>query len=309
MKLAFLGLGKMGFRMAKKLVLSGHTVVAWNRSPQPLQDLQTEVQNAKNLIPASSVKEALEKLESPKIVWLMLPAGEATETILQEVLQFINPGDIVIDGGNSNYKDTQRRFEQLGQRGIKFLGIGVSGGIIAVKEGYPLMVGGDRSAYETIIPMLNDLAVPHGGHEYFGTGGAGHFVKMVHNGIEYGMMQAIGEGFEVLEKSSYNFDLVNVANLWQKGTIVSSFLIDRAKDALVKDPKLSQLEGVIAASGEADWTIEAAKEEQVDVPIIEGSLTYRKESQTNPKIQNSFTAKMVSALRHEFGGHEVKKKE
>ncbi|HEX8966156.1 MAG TPA: decarboxylating 6-phosphogluconate dehydrogenase [Patescibacteria group bacterium] len=309
MKLAFLGLGKMGSRMAKKLVLAGHTVVAWNRSPQPLQDLQTEVQNAANLVVASSVKEALEKLESPKIVWLMLPAGNATETILQEVLTYVNPGDIVIDGGNSNYKDTQRRFEQLSQRQIKFLGIGVSGGIIAVKEGYPLMVGGDKSAYETITPILNDLAIPHGGHEYFGIGGAGHFVKMVHNGIEYGMMQAIGEGFEVLEKSAYNFDLVSVANLWQKGTIVSSFLIDRAKDALVKDPKLSQLTGVIAASGEADWTIEAAKEENVSVPIIEGSLDYRKESQSDAKIQNSFTAKMVSALRHEFGGHEVKKKE
>ncbi len=309
MQLAFLGLGKMGSRMAKKLILAGHTVVAWNRSPQPLQDLQTEVQNNANLIPASTVKDAIEKLESPKIIWLMLPAGDATETILQEVLTYVNPGDIVIDGGNSNYKDTQRRFEQLSQRQIEFLGIGVSGGIIAVKEGYPLMVGGDRSAYETISPILNDLAVPHGGHAYFGTGGAGHFVKMVHNGIEYGMMQAIGEGFEVLEKSTYNFDLVSVANLWQKGTIVSSFLIDRAKDALEKDPKLSQLTGIIAASGEADWTIEAAKAENVSVPIIEGSLEYRKESQTDEKIQNSFTAKMVSALRHEFGGHEVKKKE
>jgi len=308
MHLAFLGLGKMGSRMAKKLVMMGHTVVAWNRSQQPLLDVQTAVSNATNLILASSIQEAIGRLPSPKIVWLMLPAGKATESILTEVISSVSPSDIVIDGGNSYYKDTQRRFTLLANKGIRFLGIGVSGGIIAAKEGYPLMVGGDKNAYEEVTPLLDDLAKPHGGHAYFGTGGAGHFVKMVHNGIEYGMMQAIGEGFDVLAKSCYPFDLLQVARLWQKGTIVSSFLIDRAKDALEKNGTLSDIEGIIAASGEADWTVEAAKEEHVRIPIIEGSLTYRKLSQTDAHIQHSFTAKMVSALRHEFGGHEVKKK-
>jgi 6-phosphogluconate dehydrogenase len=171
------------------------------------------------------------------------------------------------------------------------------------------MVGGDKSAYETIMPLLDSLAKPNGGHAYFGTGGAGHFVKMVHNGIEYGMMQAIGEGFGVLEKSEYQFDLLEVAKLWQKGTIVSSFLIDRAKDALEKDKKLSDIEGVIASTGEAEWTVNAAKQESVPVPVIEESLEFRRQSQTDMAIQNSFAAKMVAALRREFGGHDVKKKD
>lgn len=308
MKLGFIGLGKMGSRMSSKLILEGHDTIVWNRSPEPVESLKQEVSNSPHISVSSSVEELIKNLESPKIVWSMLPSGDVTENTMQEIGKFVSAGDIVIDGANSHFTDTQRRFEMFKAKGIKFLGIGVSGGIIAVKEGYPLMVGGDKSAYDYIKPLLDCLAKPNGGHEYFGTGGAGHFVKMVHNGIEYGMMQAIGEGFGVLDKSSYNLDLLSVAKLWQKGTIISSFLIDRAKDALEKDPKLTDIEGIIAATGEAEWTIQEGEKENVPVPVIKESLEFRKKSQTDTPTQNSFAAKMVAALRHEFGGHKVVKK-
>lgn len=311
MKLGFLGLGKMGSRMAKKLLKDGHDVVVWNRSKEPVEKLLEEykAETYKGKIEtAETVEELVSKTEAPRAIWTMLPAGDATETQLGEVAKYLEKNDILIDGGNANWKDTQRRFEEFTQKGIRFLGIGVSGGVLAEKNGFPLMVGGDKSAYEEIVPILDTFAYPHGGHTYLGLGGAGHFVKMVHNGVEYGMMQAIGEGFEVLEKSPFNLDLLQVGEIWQKGSIVSSFLIDRAVDALKKDKSLANLAGPIAENGEAKWTLDAAKEEGVAVTVIEDSLKYRWDSQTDEKIQNSYTAKMVSALRFEFGGHEIKKK-
>lgn len=233
--------------------------------------------------------------------------GGATESVLNEVSQYLSSGDILIDGGNANFKDTERRSDVLSAKGIRFLGIGVSGGVHAIENGYPMMVGGNESAYKEIIPILDVLAEPRGGHAYFGGGGAGHFVKMVHNGIEYGMMQAIGEGFGVLEKSPYNLDLLEVAKLWQKSTIVSGFLIDRVRDTLEKDTTLSEIDGRIAASGEGEWTVAQGKEEGVPVENIEQALNFRIRSQTDEKIQSSYAAKMVNALRHEFGGHVVKR--
>lgn len=310
MKLAILGMGKMGSRIAKKLLLGGHDVVVWNRSQPSVDELLAQLlpEERQHCAVAASIKEAIESLEETRVIWVMLPAGEPTQAVLDEVIKWVKPQDIVIDGGNAYYKDTERRYQACKAQDVRFLGIGVSGGIIAVREGYPQMVGGDQSAYEYVKPILNTLATPHGGHEYFGEGGAGHFVKMVHNGVEYGIMQSLGEGFEVLEKAPYSFDLLKVAKLYQKGTLVSGFMLDRAVDALTTDPTLSDIVGKIAESGEAKWTIEEAKAEGVDVPIIEGSLEYRKRSQTNEKIQNSFTAKMVAALRNAFGGHEVVKK-
>ncbi len=294
MKLGFLGLGKMGARMVLKLKKEGHEVLAWNRSDHELKSVE-------------SVEELVKSLKQPRVVWSMLPAGEATEEILKEVSEFVSKEDIVIDGGNSNFKDTQTRFETARQTGIRFLGIGVSGGVIAATEGYPMMVGGDKSAYEFIRPILDSLAKPNGGHEYFGTGGAGHFVKMIHNGMEYGIMQSLGEGFGIMEKSPYNLDLQKVAKLYQKGTLVSGFMLDRAVEALEKDPKLSNIVGIISESGEAKWTVAQAKEESVDVEIIERSLEFRKRSKMDEKIQKSFSARMVAALRNAFGGHEMKK--
>jgi 6-phosphogluconate dehydrogenase len=295
MKLGFVGLGKMGSRMVLKLRKEGHEVVAWTRSDHELKNVE-------------SVEKLIKNLEAPRIIWSMLPAGSPTENILNEVSKLVQVDDIVIDGGNSNFKDNQRRYEEFKNKGIRFLGIGVSGGIIAATKGYPMMVGGDKSAYEYIIPILNSLSKPKGGHEYFGTGGAGHFVKMIHNGIEYGIMQSLGEGFGILEKSPYNLDLLKVAKLYQKGTLVSGFMLDRTVEVLSDPSILQSIEGKIAESGEAKWTVVQAKEEGVDVEIIQRSLEFRRRSQTDQKIQKSFSARMVAALRNAFGGHEVKKK-
>ena len=295
MKLGFIGLGKMGARMAQKLISEHHEVIAWNRSDHELKNVD-------------SVEKLVKSLKIPRVIWSMLPSGEATEKVLKEISKFVSKNDIVIDGGNSNFKDTQRRFEDFKKKGIRFLGIGVSGGIIAATEGYPMMVGGDKSAYEYIKPILNSLSKPKGGHEYFGIGGAGHFVKMVHNGMEYGIMQSLGEGFGVLEKSPYDLNLQKVAQLYQKGTLVCGFMLDRALEALRNDPKLSKIVGIIAESGEAKWTVEQAKEEGVDVEIIARSLEFRRRSQKDEKIQKSFSARMVAALRQAFGAHEIRKK-
>lgn len=310
MQLGFIGLGKMGTRMVEKLVSDNHVVIGWNRSPEIVEQFQLLLSDKKlsdRFIAAKDIQSLLQGLTAPRIVWIMVPS-KATDEMLAELDAVLQEGDIVIDGGNSFYKDTQRRSEELSAKGIQFLGIGVSGGVIAPETGYPLMVGGSEEAYQTIQPLLDTLSKPHGGHAYFGKGGAGHFVKMVHNGIEYGMMQAIGEGFGVLDKSPYELDLVKVAENWQKGTIVSSFLIDRARDALVKDPRLSSIQGEIDATGEGEWTINQAKEEGVPVENIAQSLDFRRRSKTDSTVSSSFAARMVAALRFEFGGHSVKKK-
>jgi len=295
MKIGFIGLGRMGSRMVNKLRKEGHEVVAWNRSDHELKNVET-------------IEKLIKSLEKSSVVWLMVSAGSATQTILDELEKFLERGDIIIDGGNSHFKDTERRFKDFKTKGIKFLGVGVSGGIIAAEQGYPLMVGGDKSAYEFIEPILDSLSKPNGGHDYFGEGGAGHFVKMIHNGIEYGIMQSLGEGFGALDKAPYKLDLLKVAKLWQKGTLVSGFMLDRVSEVLSKDSILSSIEGYIEESGEGVWAVEQAKEEGVPIEIIEKSLEFRRKSQKDPSVQNSFAAKMVSGLRSAFGGHEVKKK-
>lgn len=320
MRIGFLGLGKMGKRIVAKLLEDGHEVVVWNRSYETSVEFEKEQKN--NVILASKarpgsdseqarmtivkeIKDFAQLLAGQKIFWVMLPAGEATESALGQLDSLVVEGDTIIDGGNSFYKDTQKWYKHFEKMHVGFLGIGVSGGILAAENGFPLMVGGDRKSFEKIRPLLETLSHPRGGYDYFGSGGAGHFVKMVHNGVEYGMMQSIGEGFGVLEKSQYGLDLEKVANIWTKNTIVAGFLMDRAKDALQKDPKLEKIIGEIDATGEALWTIGAAKEEQVPVGVIEQSLAFRKKSKTDKKIAHSTAAKMVAALRHEFGGHKV----
>src|SRR3989344_2408504 len=322
MKLGFIGLGRMGSNMVIKLLNEGHEVVVWNRTRGRAEELKSQIsgnQTRNDLAGsdrkvrtsfeiADSIENLASKLKPPRVVWSMLPAGEATQEILDEVEKYVDKDDIVIDGGNSKYTDTQRRFEEFSKRQIRFLGIGVSGGVIAAVEGYPLMAGGDRSAYDAIKPILDSLAKPKGGHEYFGQGGAGHFVKMVHNGIEYGVMQSIGEGFGVLEKSPYNLDLLKVARLYQKGTLVSGFMMQRTIEALEKDPKLASIEGYIEESGEGRWTVEQAKRLKVPIGIIEKSLEFRTQSRKDKKVSSSFAARLVAALRQAFGGHEVRNK-
>ena len=311
MQLGFIGLGRMGNRMVTKLLEGGHEVVIWNRTEEKVVALRTQVSGLRiqgKLIAADSIDDLVKKLDPPRIIWSMLPSGDPTEQTLSEISKYIEKDDIVIDGGNAHYPDTQRRFEEFTKKGIRFLGIGVSGGVIAARDGYPLMVGGDRSAYDHIKPILDTLSKPAGGHEYFGEDGAGHFVKMVHNGIEYGYMQSIGEGFGVLEKSPYNLDLVKVARLYTKGTLLSGFMMDRTVESLEKDPKLEQLDGVIDASGEGEWTINEGKKLGVPIDVIEESFEFRKKSKTDKNISSSFAARLVAALRQAFGGHEVKKK-
>ncbi len=309
MQLGIIGLGKMGGRMAEKLLREGHQLSVWNRSPEPREQLKAKFPGNNNLHTTETIAELVQSMPEPRTVLLMLPAGEATETSLAEVLRLATKNDIVIDAGNSYYKDTERHYQECTQKGIRFLGIGVSGGIIAVRDGYPLMVGGDQSAYEHARPILDSLAKPHGGHEYFGTGGAGHFVKMIHNGIEYPFMQALGEGFGILANSSYNFDLVKIAKLYQKGTLVSGFMLDRTVESLENDPKLETIQGVIgSASGETIWTIEEANKHNLPVESIEQAQSFRVRSQTDKHIQESFAARLVGALRVAFGGHPVKKK-
>src|ERR1035437_9793859 len=233
MKIGILGLGKMGSRIAIKLHHEKHEVFVWNRTPKEILGVQS----------VKTIKELVSKLSKPRIFWIMLPSGEPTQTAIDELSKYLQKGDIVVDGGNANFKDTEARFRKFKKIGIEFLGIGVSGGIIAAKNGYPLMVGGSRKAYLKIKPILDSLSIPNGGHAYFGEGGAGHFVKMVHNAIEYGYMQSISEGFAVLEKSNYKFDLERIANLYRKNTLISGFMMDRAAEVLQKDPKLENLTG------------------------------------------------------------------
>lgn len=310
MKVGFIGLGRMGANMVKK-ILNDHEVTVWNRSPNGIEDLKSKLSESqlKNLKVAKSIEDLVKSLDKPRVIWSMVLIGEPTQQVLAEATKWVEKEDIVIDGGNAFYKDTQKRYEQFREKDIRFLGIGVSGGIISATKGYPTMAGGNKNAYEHIKPILDSLGKPYGGHEYFGEGGAGHFVKMVHNGIEYGIMQSLGEGFDVLENAPYKFDLLKIGKLYQKGTLVSGFMLDRAVEVLEGgDPHLEQITGVIDANGEAEWTIQQAKEEGISVEIIEHTLDYRTRSQTDKKIQSSYTAKMIAALRRAFGAHGVKKK-
>ncbi len=296
----------------EKFLREGHDVAAWNRSKDVLDQLKIEKGDyivKRKLQISYSIQGLRDLLLKPRIFWLMVPAGEATENVINEVVNIAEPGDIIIDGGNAHFKDTQRHFDTLTPKGIKFLGIGVSGGVRGLEDGFCIMAGGNREGYEYICPALDSLVKPEGGYNYFGTGGAGHFVKMVHNGIEYGMMQALGEGFGVLEKSPYSLNLQDVGNIYQRGSIVRSFLLDMAVNAFREDPGFINIEGFISATGEAKWTVEQAKAENVPVDVIAKSLEFRERSQFDKAVRETFAAKLVAALRNQFGGHEVKKVE
>lgn len=305
MLVGFLGLGKMGSRIVEKLIAGGHEVVVWNRSYETTEEF---LRSHKNVTAVREIADFATLQNKPHVFWSMVLFGKPTDQVLLELSNITTKGDVIVDGANSFYKDTEKRFEKFEKLGIHFLGIGVSGGIIAPVNGFPLMVGGSKTGYKKITPILDTLSKPHGGHVYFGKGGAGHFVKMIHNGVEYGQMQAIGEGFGILDKGPYRLDLGKVADLWTRGTIVSGFLLERARDALQKDPKLKKTVGFIEENGEARWTIQLAKKLQVPLQVIADSLKFRQKSQKSKTVQESFAARMVAALRHEFGGHAVKEK-
>lgn len=293
--IGYIGLGKMGKGMAERLLEKGWDVVAYNTSPAPIVALEEL-----GAMPVYTLEELTSKLTLPRLVWLMVPHG-AVDNVLAELTPLLQKGDVVIDGGNSFYKDSMRRGAELAKKGIHFMDSGTSGGPRGAREGACTMVGGNKNIFEQYEILFKDISVPNG-YMYMGEVGAGHFVKMVHNGIEYGMMQAISEGFEVLKKSGFKLNLARVADLYNHQSVIESRLVGWAKSAFeVYGDDLEKISGKVSHSGEGLWTVQTAKELGVPVPIIEGSLKFREASQNNP----SYTGQVVSALRNQFGGHNV----
>lgn len=299
MELAILGLGRMGGNMAVRLMKGGHRVVVWNRTKSKIDEhVALGMQGAYEM---SDLPKVLK--QSPRIVWCMLPAGQTTDDAIDKISPLLAPGDIIVDGANSRWTDDKRRAPKLTAMGLKYMDAGVSGGVWGLTEGYSIMVGGDAETFAYVEPIFKTLAPATGNYGLMGTHGAGHFVKMVHNGIEYGMMQAYGEGYEILKKSEYSPDLLQVSKVWQAGSVVRSWLLDLAVDAFSKHGnELSDIKGWVADSGEGRWTVEAAMAEDVPAPIITTSLIMRFVSRQD----ESFSAQVLAALRNEFGGHEVK---
>jgi 6-phosphogluconate dehydrogenase len=286
----------MGANMVRRLVQSGeHRAVAGNRSPGPVDELTSEGAEG-----AYSMEELVEKLTTPRVIWVMVPSGDVTEQTLLKFADMMDEGDILIDGGNSYFRDSVRRAEMLRERGLRFLDAGTSGGVWGLQVGYCLMVGGDSGAYEHVEPALKTLA-PENGYAYLGEAGAGHFTKMIHNGIEYGMMQAYAEGFEILEKSQYDFDLRAISSLWNQGSVVRSWLLELAESAFERDGHLDSIRGYAEDSGEGRWTILEAINEDVPAHVISASLFARFSSRQD----DSFAMKVIAALRGEFGGHAI----
>jgi 6-phosphogluconate dehydrogenase len=278
----------MGGNMAERLLRHGHEVETYART-DPARTV-------------TSLEELAGKLEAPRVVWLMVPAGDATEGAYGTLLGLLEPGDVLVDGGNSNFRDSQRRARGAAEKGIRFLDAGVSGGIWGLEGGYCVMVGGEPDAFAVIEPLCRDLTDP-GGYAHVGAAGAGHFVKMVHNGIEYGMMQSFAEGFEIMNASEFELDLRQLAALWQHGSVVRSWLLELLERALADDPKLDEIKGYVQDSGEGRWTVFSAIDEDVPAPVITLSLFARFASRQD----ESFAAKVNAALRNQFGGHTVKR--
>jgi 6-phosphogluconate dehydrogenase len=298
MKLGLVGLGKMGYNLGLNFMDHGHEIVAYDINKEAVDRLVADGATG-----AYSLKEMAEKLENPKIVWLMVPAG-LVDDVLNDLVPLLSEGDIVIEAGNSNYKKSLQRYEALKAKGIALIDAGTSGGVSGARHGACYMIGGDKKAFSLVEPLFKDTAVENGYH-FTGQPGGGHFLKMVHNGIEYGMMAAIAEGFEVLEKSEFDFDYEKVARVWNHGSVIRSWLMELTENAFSKDPKLESIRGVMHSSGEGKWTVETALDLQVPTPVIALSLMMRYRSLE----EDTFTGKVVAALRNEFGGHEVVKKE
>ncbi|RMD71620.1 MAG: decarboxylating 6-phosphogluconate dehydrogenase [Gammaproteobacteria bacterium] len=300
MGMAFIGLGKMGGNMARRLCRAGLQVVGYNRSPGIVHQLAQE----EGMIPAFSPAEAVEKLSPPRVVWLMLPAGSITEQMIETLAPLLDPGDILVDGGNAYYKDSLRRGTRLLDAGIDFVDAGVSGGIWGLKEGYCLMVGGEARAVKVLEPYLKALApAPDRGWAHVGPLGAGHFTKMVHNGIEYGMMQSLAEGLALLRgKEMFALDLAQIAELWRHGSVVRSWLLDLTASALREDAALKDIAPYVADSGEGRWTVMEAIEQGQALPDIALALFMRFASQD----QEGYAYRLLAKMRQAFGGHEVK---
>lgn len=298
MKIGLIGLGKMGMNMVQRLRNGGHDIVAYARTAATVKTAE-----GKGAIGASSLEDVAAKLEAPRIIWLMVPAGKATEDNINSLSEILESGDILIDGGNSMYKDSIRRAESLKKKNISFMDAGTSGGIWGLKIGYCMMIGGEKNIFDKVEPIFKTLA-PENGYAHVGPHGSGHFVKMVHNGIEYAMLQSYAEGFEILHaKDEFSLDLKGIADLWNHGSVIRSWMLELAENAFSADPGLSSIRGYVEDSGEGRWTVAQAIEADVPAPVITLSLIQRLRSRQD----ESFSAKVIAALRNEFGGHAVKK--
>ncbi len=297
MDIAIVGLGRMGGNMARRLLQDGHRVVAHNRSREPIDELAAE-----GAVAAYELEDVVSQLEAPRAIWLMVPAGPPVDQQIAALVPLLDKGDIIIDGGNSRYTDTITRHDHLKEKGIHFLDAGTSGGVWGLQVGYCLMVGGPDEAVKVVEPAFKSLA-PDGGYMHIGPSGSGHFVKMIHNGIEYGMMQAYAEGFEILEKSRYDIDLRAVSDLWMHGSVVRSWLLELAERAFAEDPHLDSIKGYVNDSGEGRWTVFESIDLDVAAPTIYMALAMRFLS----RQEDTFGNKVLAALRNQFGGHAVVK--
>ncbi|RCX15568.1 6-phosphogluconate dehydrogenase [Fontibacillus phaseoli] len=295
MKLGMIGLGKMGYNLVHNLLQHRHEVVAFDMNSEAVQSAAKE-----GAIPASSLEQLVHSLETPRIVWVMVPAGPAVQSVVDTLLSLLAPGDIVIDGGNSHYKDSLALAEKCSGHDIHFFDVGTSGGVEGANHGGCFMIGGNEEVFRGIEPIFKDIAVDRG-YLYAGKHGSGHFLKMVHNGIEYGMMQAIAEGFELLDKSPFDYNFEDVARVWSNGSVIRGWLMELTENAFSKDPKLEGIRGVMKSSGEGKWTVETALDLQASAPVIALSLFMRYRSLES----DTFHGKVVAALRNEFGGHAV----
>ncbi len=298
MELGMVGLGRMGANMAERIIRGGHRVIGFDPGLAARQAAQ-----AKGIVPAASLAELVAALPVPRAVWLMVPAGKVVDDTIAQLLPLLAPGDLVVDGGNSYYKDSQRRSRELAGHGIAYIDCGTSGGVWGLKEGYSLMIGGDEAAVARLAPVFTALApAPDRGWGRVGPSGAGHFTKMVHNGIEYGMMQAYAEGFALMErKEEFALDLHQVADIWRDGSVVRSWLLDLTADALGRDARLSSVAPFVEDSGEGRWTVAEAIDLDVSAPVITLSLLERLRS----RDKDSFTDKLLATMRNEFGGHAL----
>ena len=300
MKLGMIGLGKMGGNMAARLLRDGHEVIGYNRSDEPYEELRSE-----GGVPTASVEELVSRLESPRYVWLMIPAGKPVEDTIDLLIPLLDEGDVIIDGGNTFYQDTMRRAEKVAEHGLKYVDVGTSGGIWGITEGYSMMVGGETDVVEAMRPIFETLAPGADlGWGHMGPSGSGHFVKMVHNGIEYGIMQAYAEGFHIMRaKEVFGLDLHQIAEVWRHGSVVRSWLLDLTANALEEDVNLADIAPWVSDSGEGRWTVKEAIDLDVPAPVITDALIARFDS----RVQDSYTYKLLAAMRNQFGGHAIKK--
>jgi len=292
-----IGLGRMGANMTERLVRGGHRVITYDRSPEAIQRV-VDI----GALGSRSLAEFVKQLSLPRAIWLMVPAGAPVDQTIEQLLPQLSKGDVLIDGGNSNYKDSIRRADKLQGQGLHFVDAGTSGGIWGLKVGYCMMIGGEKKIVARLEPIFKTLAPPDG-FLHVGPSGAGHYVKMIHNGIEYGMLQAYGEGFELLKASQFDLDLEKISHLWNQGSVVRSWLLELCESAFAKDPELASIKGYVEDSGEGRWTVQEALERNVAAPVLMLSLFARFAS----RQESSFSAKVSAALGNKFGGHAVKK--